>query len=324
MNELAGNSRPRTDVLLVSATDRRFFPMLQSMLATLRPRSREPAPDIACFDIGMDETQRAWLRGYPAQVMTPRAHFGIAAEDHDPHLLSFLARPFLPDYFPGYAVYVWIDSDVWFQDARALDRYIAGARDTGFAIAHESEPAYRFQPRLFGWTAKHFLLGYGAPTGAWLISRRHLNAGFFAGHADAPHWAEWARRYRAAIARTGKLVPHDQFALVQALHARPANAAARLPATFLPPTCNWIVDRGVPMWNDAAGAFCQPRAPYDPIEVLHLAGPGKRLIYDVRRTGGGGFATRILPGASPGRGIAASPEEPAITVASPAGAAARP
>jgi hypothetical protein len=55
----------------------------------------------------------------------------------------------------------------------------------------------------------------------------------------------------------------------------------------------------VPMWNDARDAFCKPYPPYDPIGVLHLAGPGKRRVYHVRRTGGGRFITRVLPGASP-------------------------
>lgn len=293
---------PSPRVLLASATDERFFPMLQAMLATLDTRRRHPDVELACFDIGMNQSQRDWLDAFPARVAVPQAHLGVSAERHGAHLLSFLARPFLPEYFPGYDVYAWVDSDVWFQDPLALRAYIDAAWTHGFAIAHESERAYRFQPRLFAWTGKHFLLGYGPLTGARLLSRRHLNAGFFAGRADAPHWREWARRYQTAIARSGKLVPHDQFALVQALHDSPECSRA----AFLPPSCNWIVDRGVPMWNDDARAFCHPYAPYAPISVLHLAGPGKRRAYDVRRTGGGVFRTRILPGASPERAITAS------------------
>jgi hypothetical protein len=241
---------------------------------------------------------------------------GVVAERYDVALLSFLARPFLREYFPGYDVYVWVDSDLWFQRPEVLNDYIDGARTQGFAITHESERGYRFQPRLFAWTAKHFLLGYGALTGAWLLGRRHLNAGFFAAHADAPHWSAWARHYEAAIARTaGALVPHDQFALVQALHSN-ALAGGRVAAAFLDPTCNWIVDRGVPMWNDDVGAFCKPYAPYEPIGAVHLAGPGKRRVYKVRRTRGGSFATRILPSASPERPALAPAEgAPAPAVA---------
>ncbi|HEX3996532.1 MAG TPA: hypothetical protein VHX39_35640 [Acetobacteraceae bacterium] len=297
MNHIAANrSDPR--VLLVSASDQRFFNLLRGMLQTLQPESGSAQYDVACFDIGMTESQREWLRAFPARIARPEAHFGIEAQRHNPALLSFLARPFLRDYFPGYDIYVWVDSDLWFQDPTVLDRYIAGASALGFAITHESEHAYRFQPRLFGWTAKHFLLGYGVLMGSWLLSRRHLNAGFFAAHADAPHWDAWANRYEAAINRTGSLVPHDQFALVQALHTVAPEGSA-LPVTWLEPSCNWIVDRGPPMWNDTLGMFCKPYSPYEPIGVLHLAGPGKSSVYDVRRTSGGLFQTRILPGATP-------------------------
>ena len=212
---------------------------------------------------------------------------------------SFLARPFLREYFPGFDVYVWIDSDVWLQDPGVFDEYVAGALDAGFAVTHESERAYRFQAWLFAWTLKHFVLGYGPANGARLALRTHVNAGFFAARADAPHWQEWSRRYAAAIARTGALVPHDQFALNHALHGDPIGGGRASRAKLLDPRCNWICDRGIPMWNDAEGAFCKPYPPFASIGALHLAGPAKRACYTVRRTGGGSFETCIVRGASP-------------------------
>jgi hypothetical protein len=299
-------------VLVISATDAQFFGGLQSMLATLHAGGAHSRPDVAIFDIGMNQAQRDWLKNLPALVVQPHGHFGINPERHPPAQLSFVARPFLREYFPDYDVYVWVDSDLWFQDAGVLDTYVAGALSNGFAITHESEHACRFQPWLQGWMAKHFLLGYGAIAGTWLWSRRHVNAGLFAGRANAPHWDEWARRYEAAIHRTGSLIPHDQFSLVQTVHAG-AMGHARLRTTLLNPSCNWIVDRGVPMWNDASGAFCKPYPPYDPIRALHLAGPAKRRSYVVRRTGGGSFNTRVVPGASPLRPVV----DPALGSASP-------
>jgi hypothetical protein len=211
-------------------------------------------------------------------------------------LRSFLARPFLPDYFPGKDVYLWIDSDVWLQDPEVVDAYVSGAMRHGLAITHESEPCYRFQPRLFGWTAKHFLLGYGIGRGAYLLTRKHVNAGFFAIHHAAPHWHDWARRYHAAIRRTGLLVPHDQFALNQALHTRTATHPDPL---LLDPLHNWICDRGVPMWHDDLKLFCEPHPPYRAIRALHLAGPAKRTAYRIRRSGGGYFTSCLLQGAAP-------------------------
>lgn len=290
-------------VPLVTASDSRFFPLLQSMLETLRAREYPGSLSLACFDIGLTQVQRDMLSDKQVQVVRPTPHFGISADHHSPALLSFLARPFLPQDFPGYDIYLWVNSDVWFQDPRAIDMYIAGAHADGFAITHESERAYRLQLWLLAWTAKHFLLGYGPISGAWLLSRRHLNAGIFAGRVDTPHWEMWKRLYHAAIERSGKLVPHDQFALVQALHRPAPWRNAPLRTRFLAPTWNWIVARGVPMWNDSVGAFCRPYAPYDTIAVIHLAGPGKSHTYRVSRTSGGSFETFILPGVTPDRAV---------------------
>jgi hypothetical protein len=289
-----GTRRPH--VIVVTASDSRFMPFLQGMLASIAPVLEQPAIRLAVFDIGLQPADRARLQAMGAQIATPGAHLGVDEGAHSPALRSFLARPFLREYFPGHDIYMWIDSDVWLQDCTVADDYIAGAQAGGMAISHEREKSYRFQPRLFGWTTKHFLLGYGMAETAWLLSRRHLNAGFFAIHADAPHWKAWAERYETAIARSGKLVPHDQFALNQALRSPTSGG---LDFCELPPDHNWICDRGVPMWNDDAGQFCVPRPPYAPIGAMHLAGPAKRTLYEIRRSGGGSFSTCLLQGASP-------------------------
>jgi hypothetical protein len=303
-----GQLPPR--VLVVTASDARFACLLRGMVASIAPFLARPGVSLACFDTGLEPDDLAWLRRLGTRVAAPGGHFGIDAAAHRPALLSFLARPFLPDYFPGHDIYLWIDSDVWLQDPAVLDAYVAGARDSGMAITHENEPAYRFQPRLFGWTAKHFLLGYGIGHGAWLLSRPHVNAGFFAIHADAPHWRVWAARYERAIRRTGRLVPHDQFALNQALYAD-SEELPRLPARVLHPGHNWICDRGVPMWHDEGGVFCMPRPPYRPIGALHLAGPAKHTAYRIRRTGGGSFTTLLVHGATADRPVGGAAVLPA-------------
>ncbi len=286
-----------TKVLIISASDSRYLPLLKDMLCSLEQQlsAALPAlerPELAVLDLGLTAEDLAWLRRRAVHIARPRPHLGVAGTT-ELRLLSFLARPFLPEYFPGFDVYFWIDSDVWLQSPDVIWQMISGAQRKGMAIAHESERAYRFQGWLFLWTAKHFVLGYGPLRGARLVARPHLNAGIFAIHRDAPHWRAWARRYAAAIQRTGKLTPHDQFSLNQAIYQD------RLDAEILPANVNWICDRGVPMWNDAERSFCEPYPPYRTISALHLAGPGKSTTYRIERTGGGAFHGMIRRGAAP-------------------------
>ncbi len=284
-------------LLIVSSSDTKFFNLLKDMILSLERLARQPASalppyDLGIIDLGLSDEDRAWLGERQAIIVQPRPHMGAGSLDR-PLELAFLVRPFLPEYFPGHEIYCWIDSDVWLQNEEAVLSLVEGARSEGMAIAHENERAYRFQRWLFLWTAKHFILGYGPLRGLWLLSRPHLNAGMFAIRAGAPHWAAWARRYKAAIDRTGKITPHDQFALNQAVYQD------RLTTRLLDAGANWICDRGVPMWNDEAGAFCRPYAPHKIISAIHLAGPGKRTAYSIRRTSGGSFTTMIRYGVRP-------------------------
>lgn len=48
------------------------------------------------------------------------------------------------------------------------------------------------------------------------------------------------------------------------------------------------------MWNDSLRAYREPVSPFTPLGVLHLAGPAKRTAYDIQRTTGGSFRTRLL------------------------------
>jgi len=294
-------------IALFTATDTRFMPLLRGMLGSFRPFLDRSATTVVCFDLGLDDADRAWLEAQDVTVLQPRPHLGIADGQHPPALLSFLARPFMREYMPGFDVYMWVDSDVWLQEPEVAQRYVDTALAQGMAVTHENEPAYRFQAWLFGWTAKHMMLGYGPVTAAHLLRKPHVNAGFFAVAADAPHWALWADRYRAAIKRTGALVPHDQFALNHAIYGDLLARGAPAKTGLLEPGCNWICDRGVPMWNDDRQAFCRPSAPFEPIAALHLAGPAKRTAYDIKRTGGGSFKTFIVRGASPQTPILTGP-----------------
>ena len=284
-------------LLIVSSSDTKFFGLLKDMILSLErvarlPSSTLPPYALGIIDLGLSDEDRAWLAERDARIVAPRPHMGAGSLDR-PLELAFLVRPFLPEYFPDFEIYCWIDSDVWLQNEEAVRALVDGAAAEGMAIAHENERAYRFQRWLFLWTAKHFVQGYGALRGAWLLTKPHLNAGMFAIRAGAPHWAAWARRYKAAIERTGKITPHDQFALNQAIYQD------RLPTRLLDAGANWICDRGVPMWNDEAGAFCRPYAPHRIISALHLAGPGKRTAYRIERTGGGSFTTMIRYGVTP-------------------------
>lgn len=281
--------------VLVTGADAGYFPLLRDALDSVRRFPQAARLDVGVLDFGFDDQQRDWLDSLGVRVVVPEVRLDVPKELHRQRDLGYLTRPYLDHYFPGYDRYLWLDADTWVQTWEAIEQLVAGADSAGLAIAHETERSYRFQAWLSAWTAKHYLLGYGPVAGTRLILRRdRVNNGVFCLRRDAPHWAPWRTAMQAAVERSGNVLPHDQFALNQVL------LLGRLPAVVLPPTVNWICDRGVPMWDATRSLFCVPRPPYDPISVMHLAGARpKQERYRLGTTDGGSLITGLRFGDRP-------------------------
>ena len=287
--------------IVVSAADARFFFLLDELFASIAAAADAPTVALGCLDLGLEPAQVADLQARGVEVVTPRTGLEAGALADDASKLGYLARPFLPEAFPGHDVYVWMDADAWIQGGAALSGLIEAAQAGGAALVREDDPAYRSNFGLLLWKGKHYLLGYGPWRAARLLPRRQVNNGVFAMRADAPHWAVWRRLYQQALTRTGLAAPHDQFAL---------NAAAYLhglKTTFLPATFNWICDLARPWWDDEAQAYCTPDASRRPIRVMHLAGPIKTTEFDVRTPAGGVLRGRLRYGVA----LRAPDDEPA-------------
>ncbi len=266
--------------IIVTGSDERFFGLACELIASIE--QNRPGPiTLGFYDLGLTDAQRDWLRDHNIITVKPQTRIvlGTAGEDVTGKL-AYLARPYLRENFPGFTVYIWLDADTWLQDWSGIAALHEGARSTGAAFVRQDEQAYYIRPWLIGWQFKHFVLGYGVITGLWLATRPHINNGVFALRADAPHWACWHKRYQRAFDRTHLPGPHDQFSLNAAVYLD------RLPTKFLSATCNWICDLATPMWNAEHGKYCVPYAPYEPISVLHLAGPAKSNVFDVTATDG--------------------------------------
>jgi hypothetical protein len=266
--------------VIVTGSDSGYFPLLAEMIQSVQRFEQSRQFDLRYFDMGLKDEEIRWLAERGCIGCKPGWDLEVPEPQRNTRHHSQAIRPFLRNYFPGYDVYVWLDADLWIQDWQVLERYVEGALGYGLAISFEKERAYRFQGWLLGWTLKHFILGYGLWRGLWLASRPHLNVGCFAIAAAAPHWEPWIARFQKAICRAGRVEPHDQFALIDAVYSD------RLPTCILPATCNWICDRGIPVWDADAKLFCVPYPPYTAISVIHLAGPAKATNYSVATRSG--------------------------------------
>ena len=266
--------------MIVTGANAKFFELAEELILSIEACWPSPVP-VGFVDLGLLPEQKEWLVGRGVIVRSPWTGFNLERmTDQLPSMIGYLARPFLNVIFPEHPIHIWLDADVWLQDWDGVRQLWSGAMAKGAAMVRENETAYRFWLWLYCWQLKHYVLGCGVLPGVSMWPRPHVNAGIFAIRADAPHWSSWRKYYQTALDRTGHATPYDQFAL---------NAAAywdRLPTEFLPATCNWIVNLGRPMWNSRTGKLCVPYPPFTTVSHVHLAGPIKNSIIEIKATDG--------------------------------------
>ncbi len=268
------------DLAVVSAADSAFFDLLQGMVRSLRDKPEGRDVSLNIFDIGLGDAQRQWLLTQGARLLVPDHP---AEMDNLPHFMrAFLPRCRIPEHFPGHDVYLWIDADAWLQSWDAVELYVQGALRAGFAITEESDPAYDRGPMLYTHERTFAMFGpeYREPSRLF----RSMNAGVFAGRADAPHWHEWRRVIEANIANADSewlLFLLDQTALSIVC------TRGDLETTVLPATSNWMSHWALPMTSDDGSTFMRPLAPHEELGIIHQTYNTKRKFFSLPRSGGG-------------------------------------
>ena len=264
---------PAAGLVIVSAADSGYFPLLQDLVLSVR--AQRPGVAIGVLDLGLLPDQRTWLGGRVAHVVCPEWDVDFPGRDRAPEAFKAqVARPFLPRHFPGYETYLWIDADAWLQDWRAVELYCAAAGQDRLAIVPEIDRAYKRhykRPKLFGRTLawKNYRQAFGWGAADRLGRNPMVNCGVFALHGEAPHWHVWGRLIAQVLQRT-RFFYAEQTALNYAIFAE------HLPVNFLPAYCNWLAGDAAPAFDARRGLFVEPYAPHETIGVMHLAGPEQK------------------------------------------------
>ncbi|AMV25179.1 hypothetical protein VT84_12340 [Gemmata sp. SH-PL17] len=274
-------------VFVVTGGDARFFDFLRGAIESVRVHPEARGVRLGVFDLGLTPEQRAWVAGRADALAVPDWHLEFPGRERAPGWLrGLLARPFLRDYFPGAEVYLWLDADACVLDWGAVELFVRGAAARGLAIVPELDRGSRLQygalPDHWDTVAGWYAACFGPDVGRELRSYPLLNAGVFAAHRDAPHWAGWAAALDRA-ARNGANLLTDQMALNYAVYRGGLFERTEL----LPAWCNWGCVSGLPAWDAGAGRLVEPYLPHTPIGVLHRTGPDKAEVAEVPCVSGG-------------------------------------
>jgi hypothetical protein len=307
-------------VLICSGSDSRFYDLLHEMIRSVRDKPDSQGIDLGVLDLGLTIEQKAYLAPLVQRVAEPGWDMEFppvpGGSTHQAYrgFKAMTARPFLPRYFPGYDVYVWIDADAWVQDWQAVDCLIKAAASGEIAIVPEIERAYRQQYARSNrrWMHDNYRRFFGDQAAQGLWHMPVLNSGIFALHRDAPHWQAWAEDFQAGLLRVGDLTI-EQTALNYTVYGR------RLPHHFLPARFNWLVNKALPKFDLGTGLFTEPLLPHLPLGIIHLSGEAKKSKHLIWTTDGSAqIGTKLRYSAARTRPDDQSTARPGLAAAAPA------
>lgn len=270
--------------IVITGGDAGYFELMRDCIGSLRATPEGRSLALGILDCGLTQAQRDWCRSRDATLVVPGWDFDFPGRDRlKDGYKALTARPFLPRYFPGFDLYLWIDGDCWVQRGDAVALFLAAARTGKLAVAPEIHRSMRHYHHAW----KEFAAVNGAAyaacfdneTAERLIRYPLINAGVFALAADAPHWQGWAALLDEALQRSTDMT--DQIALNVLVYDK------GFPYEPLPSRCNWPVHHATPAWDAERGLFVEPAMPHEPLGILHLTIYTKKLAaLDVRELGG--------------------------------------
>lgn len=269
-----------TKIAIISGCDKTYFPMLSELIASIRAL---PDPTIATWDIciidaGMTAPQSEYLKKHCAAVVKPEWPTENGVEPRGVNGRNYIkadvCRPFIPEYFPGYDVYFWIDSDCWVQNAEGLHLFIEGAMRGKLAVLAAADRCWPRGDRT-QWLgplpikAKTFyysnaLKAFDRKMARKLFPQHTLSAGVFALHGDAPHWKKWQERTLQGLVK-GNPFTSGQLGMGIMTYID------GLPAEHMPGWAHWLCQH-TPTWEPKTKQFVETYLPHHPISILHMTG----------------------------------------------------
>lgn len=284
---------------IVTAADRAIFPLLVGLLRSLAGLDRGRFA-VCLIDLGLTPEQRAYVAPHcariepidEARIVHPAPDLIERIAPRVPFWRALTARPFVPEYFPGFRRYIGVDADTWFQRLDVLDfmdqemargrLVIAPEMDVAYKTFHAADAHEDFVKDKTTLTRGFFGDDMAAMTGAM----PYYNIGLYGLPADAPHWAMF-KHYLTEVTKTRFhfLCESVTFNIVM-LQLRNFTA--------LPATCNWMCTLASPV-KGADDLWHSPAWPFPVIEMLHLTGASKmeRYVPAGLLYGGGAYLEEI-------------------------------
>ena len=265
------------DKTIVTLADSNYFHMLEELIDSINIHKSSKNISICVLDAGLTNDQVKIIEKKVYKIK--KANWDIDVPMYKTlgieWLKSQVSRAFLPDYFPEFKKYLWIDCDAWVQDWNCIDLYYKACENGKLGITQTMGPGYRIMSKVkwvFGKLAiiksqnyKHAKSsGINESDSRKIAFAPHLNIGVFSLEKDSHCWKIWQNNLKKTLLK-GRIFGSEGLAINLSVYVD------RAPTEFLPLYCNWIASNLLPKYNNTTNLFTEPNLPNYTIGIMHLA-----------------------------------------------------
>ena len=263
--------------VIVSLADSNYFELIEELVDSIKRFKESSEVAICILDAGLTDIQIEKLSKKvdeikPAEWDIEVPEFKVKGKEW---LKSQVSRAFLPNYFPNYKKYLWIDGDAWVNDWNTVELLIKACDNGKLGITQTVGPGYKITSRvdwLFGKLAiiksqnfKHAIKSkIGMEKARKLAFAPHINIGVFSLEKNSPGWKIWQKNLETTL-KAGNIFGSEQLAINMSVYIDD------LETEFLPLKCNWLTSNLLPKFDEKNQTFVEPYLPNYKIGIMHLA-----------------------------------------------------
>ena len=262
---------------IVSLADSNYFELLIELIESIKKFEQSKTVAICILDAGLTEEQKKILSARVDKIKSAEwdievPGFKVRGKEW---LKSQVSRAFIPNYFPDYKKYLWIDCDAWVQEWSAIDLYFKACENGKLGITQTMAPGYRIMSKvkwLFGKLAiiksqnfKHAISSkIGIENARKLAFAPHINIGVFSLEKSSKCWNVWQTNLKQTLG-AGQIFGSEGLAINMSVYID------EVETEFLPINCNWMPSNLLPKFDESNNIFVEPYLPNTRIGIMHLA-----------------------------------------------------
>jgi hypothetical protein len=262
---------------IVSLADSKYFELLNELVDSILRFKESREVKICILDAGLDTNQIKILENKVHKIV--KAEWDIEVPEYKVRgrewLKSQVSRAFLPDYFPGFEKYLWIDADAWVNDWNCLEMYFKGSDNNTLSISSSADRSYGRVLRA-DWIFSNIAFvrsqnykharssGFSNKIAREVALKPHLNIGVFCLEKNSPHWEVWQKNLKEAL-KKGRIFGSEQIAMNITIYCD------NMKVEILPAYCNWFLIENL-KYDQTNSTFVEPYLPNHKIGIMHLAG----------------------------------------------------